>query len=230
MERFIAESRLAASLSHPNVIPVFDAGEDDGLLYIVMQYVDGLDLAQWLSVSGTLDAPLAATLLAQVAGALDAAHDAGLLHRDVKPANILIVNCTPEHAFLADFGLARPIGVDDAALNAAGTVSYMAPEALAGAPLDRRADVYGLAAVAFHCLTGTARRDEDARGERRPALPAAVDVVLTRGLAAAPGERYATAGAFAADLRCALGLAAAPVVAPSPVELPLPGAPTEDLE
>jgi serine/threonine-protein kinase len=219
--RFERESQLAASISHPNVIPVFDAGEDAGLLYIVMQLVDGIDLGRILGRVGALEPTVAARLLSQVASGLDAAHRSGLVHRDVKPANVLIPQDAPEHAFLADFGLARVVGAGTETAAPAGTADYMAPEAVDGRVVDRRADVYGLAAVVYHCLTGQVPFPSDdmravmwahlhaprpvASGQE-PALPAAVDEVIARGLAPDPADRYGEAGAFMADVCGALGV------------------------
>ena len=152
-ERFQRESRMAAAIDHPNVIPVYEAGEEDGRLYLVMRWVAGTDLHRLLRAEGKIDPLRAAEIVNQVAGALDAAHQAGLIHRDVKPANVLL---SGEHAYLADFGLTRFAGADTltTAGHFLGTVDYMAPEQFHPGPNDARADVYALGCVLFAALTG----------------------------------------------------------------------------
>ena len=153
-ERFQRESRMAAAIDHPNVIPVYAAGEYDGFLYLVMRYVGGTDLHKLLREEGALEAGRAAQLVAQVAAALDAAHAAGLVHRDVKPANVLLAD---EHAYLSDFGLTRLAGSDTQLTESGrwiGTVEYCSPEQLRGERTDARADVYSLGCVLFAALTG----------------------------------------------------------------------------
>ena len=145
---------MAAAIDHPNVIPVYEAGEEDGRLYLVMRWVAGTDLHKLLRAEGRIDPLRAALIVNQVAGALDAAHAAGLIHRDVKPANVLL---SGEHAYLADFGLTRFAGADSNLTTAGhflGTVDYMAPEQFHPGPNDARADVYALACVLFAALTG----------------------------------------------------------------------------
>lgn len=206
-ERFVGEARAAARVSHPHVVPVFDAGDDGGLLYIALQYVDGIDLDGALRRLGPLDACYAARLMHQVGGALDAAHALGIVHRDVKPANVIISAADPEHAYLTDFGLARAAG-DPVERGMAGTADYLAPEQAGGGAVDRRADVYALAAVVYHCLTGAppfesgdratvleAHRSalRPAPSRRRGDLPASLDTVVARGMAIDPNDRYASA-------------------------------------
>ena len=150
-ERFTREAKLAASLDHAHVLPVYDAGEADGELYLAMRFVEGVDLAALLAAEGRLEAGRAGRLLAQVSLALDAAHAAGLVHRDVKPANILIATQDgEEHAYLSDFGLTIHVSAGER-LTAAGlfigTVSYAAPEQLRGEGVDARTDVYALGCV-----------------------------------------------------------------------------------
>ena len=148
-ERFLRESRLAASLEHPNVVPIHDAGEIDGQLYIAMRLVDGTDLKQLLR-EGPLDPARAIHIVEQIAGALDAAHARGLVHRDVKPSNVLLDE--HEHAYLADFGLSRYLGEAGAALgaeNSLGTIDYVAPEQIRGEEIDGRADVYALGCLLY---------------------------------------------------------------------------------
>src|SRR6478735_8403092 len=154
-ERFQRESRMAAAIDHPNVIPVYEAGEEDGRLYLVMRWVAGTDLHRELRAGGRMHPDRAALIVTQVAGALDAAHTAGLIHRDVKPGNVLL---SGEHAYLADFGLTRFAGGDSGLTTGGhflGTVDYMAPEQFHPGPNDGRADVYALGCVLFATLTGT---------------------------------------------------------------------------
>jgi YVTN family beta-propeller protein len=165
--RFERESRLAASLDHPNIIPVYAAGEHDGVLFIVMRFVDGTDLRALLAAEGALDPARAAGVVAQVASALDAAHERGLVHRDVKPANILVAaRGGGEHTYLTDFGLTKRTA-SDSGLTAAGewvgTLDYVAPEQVRGEAVDGRADVYALGCVLYELLTGRVpfQRDDD---------------------------------------------------------------------
>jgi serine/threonine protein kinase len=143
-ERFLVESRLAAALEHPNVVPIHDAGEADGQLYLAMRYVEGADLKRLLKEEGTLEPTRAIAICAQVAEALDAAHARGLVHRDVKPSNVLVAEATSgEHAYLTDFGLAKDLagGGLTASDQLFGTVDYVAPERIEGHDVDSRADV-----------------------------------------------------------------------------------------
>src|SRR5688572_4270250 len=206
-ERFQRESRMAASIDHPNVIPVYAAGEHDGSLYLVMRYVAGTDLHALLRGRGAVEPERAAELVAQVAAALDAAHAAGLVHRDVKPANVLLAG---EHAYLSDFGLTRLAGSDTSLTESGrwiGTVEYSSPEQLRGERTDARADVYSLGCVLFAALLG---RPPFANGTvpatmlahlhdappRPSALgaPAEFDRVMARALAKRPDDRYPSAG------------------------------------
>ena len=227
-ERFLRESELAATIDHPNVLPVYDAGETDGVLWIAMRYVDGTDLAALLEREASLTPGQALALCGQVAAALDAAHARGLVHRDVKPANILLAmeEGAVTHAYLADFGLTRRIGGArglTASGQVLGTIDYVAPEQVEGGPVDGRADQYALGCVLFECLTGVVpfRRDGELAvlwahvndppprvTEHRPDLPAALDDVMGRALAKAPGDRYPSCGALIATAQAALGGAA----------------------
>src|ERR1700730_15890316 len=157
-ERFKREMRVAASLHHPNVVGIHYAGEHDGLLFLVMDFVHGTDLHQLLRKSGALEPDRAVDLLAQFAAALDAAHGKGLVHRDVKPANILItVRDGEEHAYLTDFGLAKrsdTVGALTQQGAVVATVDYMAPEQVTGAVTDARTDIYALGCVLYQMLTG----------------------------------------------------------------------------
>jgi len=236
-ERFLRESELAAAIDHPNVLPVYDAGETDGALWIAMRYVDGIDLAALLARDGPLVPEQALGIGGQVAGALDAAHVRGLVHRDVKPANILLAveDGVVAHAWLADFGLTRRIGgargltVSGQVL---GTIDYVAPEQVEGGPVDGRADQYALGGVLFECLTGVVpfRRDGELAvlwahvhdppphvTEHRPDLPAALDDVTGRALAKAPGDRYPSCEALVPTAQAALtGTTGRPAPPPRP--------------
>jgi serine/threonine-protein kinase len=223
--RFIRESRMAAAIDDPNILPIHEAGEIAGVLFIAMRYVEGTDLEQRLR-GGALPADQVVHLLGQVASALDAAHARGLIHRDVKPANILIAGALGddrgEHAYLADFGLTKSRGGETDLTRAGsllGTLDYMAPEQLEGRELDGMADQYALAAIAFRALTHRLPfpRDSDvavitahlhepppSASALAPDLPGEVDAVITRGMAKAPGDRYGSCGEFMAELRRAL--------------------------
>src|SRR3954471_4642147 len=206
--RFVRESRAAASIEHPNVIPIFSAGEDQDVLYISMRFVDGEDLRALLRREGPLEPRRAARLVAQIGDALDAAHERGLVHRDVKPANVLL---TPtDHAYLTDFGLTKRVGEGATQVSRpggwVGTLGYVAPEQIRGAPIDARADVYALGAVLYHALTGappfSADSDEatmwrhlnDDPPRVGGDVPAGFDAVIRRSLAKRPEDRYPSAG------------------------------------
>src|ERR671930_314299 len=156
--RFLRESQLAASLDHPNVVPVYEAGEAEGLLYIAMRHVVGTDLKALLRTEGALEPELALRLVGQVANALDAAHERGLVHRDVKPSNVLLTGRpTEEHCYLADFGLSTSASDRSVAdpQKIVGTIDYVAPEQIRGDDVDGRADVYALGCLLFETLTGS---------------------------------------------------------------------------
>jgi serine/threonine-protein kinase len=223
-ERFLHESRLAASIDHPNVIPIYEADEADGLLYIAMRLVAGTDLRGLLAREGRLPPERALDLVGQAASALDAAHAADLLHRDVKPGNILLAagETTREHVYLSDFGLAVSAGAGGPPEEGSfqGTAEYAAPEQIEGHP-EARSDVYSLACVLYECLAG-----EPPFGRRRPlatlwahlneeppplsercsGCPPEVDAVLAAALAKSPAERPSTCGELAARVRAAFGL------------------------
>ena len=212
--RFQSESRTAASIENPRVVTVFGAGERDGLLYVAMQYVPGRDLGRLISARGPVAADDAAQLIAQVADGLDAVHEAGLVHRDVKPANVLVGE--PETfgdeatAYLTDFGLAK-LAASTSGLTATGevigTIDYMAPEQIENRRVDARTDVYALGCVLFHAVTGEVpfpERESSAKmwahlNEAPPAVAsgggrAALDPVIRRAMAKDPAERYPSAG------------------------------------
>ncbi|HEV2711665.1 MAG TPA: serine/threonine-protein kinase, partial [Gaiellaceae bacterium] len=208
--RFLQESRLAASIDHPHVIPIHAAGERDGVPYLVMQYIAGDDARGLVRRVGPVDPARAARIVAQVAEALDAAHAAGLVHRDVKPANVLLA--VGDHAYLTDFGLSRHLRSTSgptASGRWVGTADYVAPEQIRGGHVDARADVYALGCVLFFLLTGEVpfpRLDDEARlwahltePPRRvsvvaSSVPHAFDAVIERALAKAPDDRYPSAG------------------------------------
>jgi hypothetical protein len=206
-ERFQRESRMAAAIDHPNVIPVYAAGEQDGSLYLVMRYVGGTDLHALLREQGALSPAHAADVVAQVAAALDAAHRAGLVHRDVKPANVLLAG---NHAYLSDFGLTRLAGSDSGLTEEGrwlGTVEYCSPEQLRGHRTDARADVYSLGCVLYAALTGgppfangtvpatmLAHLNDTPPRPSSHGVPREFDRVIARALAKAPEDRYPSAG------------------------------------
>jgi len=224
--RFAREARAVAAVDHPHIIPLYEAGEAGGVLFIAMRFVAGDDLRVVVGREGSLRSRRAAAFISPVASALDAAHGAGLVHRDVKPANMLVDvgPGRPEHVYLSDFGLARGVwslGGPTRAGQFLGTPDYAAPEQINGRPVDGRADQYALACVAYTLLSGSRpfEREEPMAAlyahlfappprltSVRPDLPAAVDQVLARGLAKAPEDRYGSCGAFADALREALGV------------------------
>jgi hypothetical protein len=223
--RFVHESRMAASIEHPNIIPIYEAGEAEGLLFLAMRYVEGPDLGKLL-IDGPLAPRRTVNLLGQAAAGLDAAHARGLVHRDVKPGNILVAaGLTPgsgEHAYLCDFGLIKPFDTpSDLTFSGQffGTVPYMPPEQIQGDPLDGRSDVYALGCVAYRCLTGSLpfRRDSDMATveahlheppprvtDLRPDLPPALDPVVARAMAKSKHDRYGTCAELVGALRDAL--------------------------
>jgi serine/threonine-protein kinase len=240
--RFRRESALAARLSEPHIIPIHDYGEIDGRLFIEMRLVVGRDLARMLAEQGPMRPARAVDIVGQVARALDAAHADGLIHRDVKPSNVLITGKDgDEFAYLMDFGIART-SVDtggSALITAAGervgTLDYMAPERFGEGPIDGRADVYSLACLLFQALTGAKpfrgeglpamvyahlNLDPPRPSTQRPGVPVALDGVIARGMAKDPERRYPTAGALAAAARAALETPMAER-APPPVTPPL---------
>jgi len=222
--RFVRESRFAASLEHPNIVPIYDAGESDGLLYIAMRLVRGTDLAGFLGAAGPLEPTAAMDLLAPAASALDAAHAAGLIHRDVKPANFLLATGRDghQHVYLADFGLtkrASALAQLTVSGTFVGTMEYSSPEQIRGEKLDSRSDLYALGCVAYQCLTGSppfVRNDEAALLWAHLAVdPAPVsahcpnlagaDAVIARCLAKSPENRFDSCGQFIdalADAAC----------------------------
>jgi serine/threonine protein kinase len=248
-KRFAGEALAAAAVDHPHIIPVYDAGEADGYQYIAMRFVAGDDLHAVIRREGGLPPRRVAAFVSPVASALDAAHESGLVHRDVKPANILVDARPgrPDHVYLSDFGVARRMrSVSGLTVPGMflGTPDYAAPEQASGRPVDGHGDQYALACVAYELLSGSVPfiRDEPMLvlwahvsdppprlTAVRPDLPAAVDAVLARALEKLPERRYDSCGDFADALREALGVepydprrptARVPVVAPAPAPAP----------
>jgi protein kinase-like protein len=236
--RFRRESRAAASVHHPHVIPIHRAGEVGGQLFLVMQHVAGTDLRELIERSGRLEPGLVADVVEQVAGALDAAHRLGLVHCDVKPANVLVDDSGDQpHAYLTDFGLTRPVGSGERITETGvllGSFDYMAPELFDGRPAGVASDVYALGCVVFHALSGAVPHPRPNLGAviaahlqapapglggavGDPGLRAALDAVVARAVAKAPADRFPSAGALAAALRAA-------VARNGPAPRPEPGA------
>jgi hypothetical protein len=225
-ERFTRESRLAASLDHPNVIPIYEAGDEGGVFYIAMRFVGGSTLKHVLETDGPLPAARAASVMSQVSSALHAAHEEkGLVHRDVKPANILVVSGHGaeggDHVYLSDFGIAkqRAAGALTKTGMFVGTADYAAPEQIEGRELDRRADVYALGCVLYETLTGAPTYEKDSEvalmyahllepppqvTHKRPDLSPEIDAVVAKAMAKSPDDRYATTLEFATAMRKAL--------------------------
>jgi serine/threonine protein kinase len=226
--RFLEESRIAASLNHPNVIPIYDMGSQDGLLYIAMRYVSGTDMRQIIKKRGRIQPETALFLLGQAARALDAAHRQGLVHRDVKPGNLLIERGSddgdPDHVYLADFGITKH-AMSRTGLTSTGqflgTIDYVAPEQIRGTSVLGVADQYSLGCVLYECLTGRVPFEKDldaaiiwAQVEEtptmptvlRPDLPPEIDDVFRRVLSKQPGDRYRSCREFIDAARMALGI------------------------
>jgi serine/threonine-protein kinase len=233
-ERFIRESQLAASLDHPNIIPIYDAGEAEGFLYIVMRHVEGPDLRSLIEQEGPL--PLGQTLfyMEQVARALDQAHERGLVHRDVKPGNILIAK-PADRVYLTDFGVVKETSSRGLTKTGffLGTFEYAAPEQIEGKPVDGRTDLYALGCVLYECLSGEPPFDAETEGSiihahltesppkltaKRPDLSLAINDVITTAMAKSKEDRYPSCGEFARAIRnAAFGedVARAPLAAPA---------------
>jgi serine/threonine protein kinase len=244
-QRFQRESRVAASIDHPHVIPIFDAGDEDGQLYVAMRYVDGTDLGALVTERGGLDPPEAVDLITQVSDALDAAHRRGLVHRDVKPANVLLESRPSGfHAYLTDFGLVKTVGAASGVVTRTGqylgTPDYAAPEQIMGADVDARTDVYALGCMLYQLIAGKPPFEGDTEvakmfahlsnpppslSEAKPDAPAALDDVIRRALAKEPDKRHGSAGEFAAAARDAIAVAAPTAAAPT---TPSAGAPQAD--
>jgi hypothetical protein len=230
-ERFVRESRTAASIAHPHIIPIYDAGDAEGLLYIAMRYIEGPDLKELTRDRDNLASSRILRIGAQVASALDAAHARGLIHRDVKPANILVEAGAngEDHAYLADFGLTKHVESRSGITGSGqfvGTIDYMAPEQIEGRQVDARVDVYALGCVLFECLAGAPpyrrdtdvavlwahMRDEPPRLSEHAGLPEAVDEVFAKALAKDADDRFSSCGDLVEDLRAALGETVVPTL------------------
>ena len=243
-QRFIRESRLAASLDHPNIVPIYEAGEADGRLFIAMRYVPGSDLKALIAQEGGLPPARILRLFVQIGDALDAAHVLGLVHRDVKPGNILVTSvfetsghAHPDHVYLTDFGLTKRTSSLSGSLTGTGhflgTVDYVSPEQIQGAPVGPNTDMYSLGCVLYECLTGQLpfHRDDDAAvlwahlvtppppiAVARQDLAPAVNDVVARAMAKDPEDRYDSCHELVRDLEFALDVsieAAEPTLAPS---------------
>jgi serine/threonine-protein kinase len=247
--RFIQESRIAAATEHPHIIPVFNAGEADGVLYIAMRYISDGDVRALIDRVGPLPAARACALIAQAASALDAAHARGLVHRDVKPTNMLLElseTSRPDHLYLSDFGLAKPSSAA-AGLTMTGqffgTVDYVAPEQIQSQPLDGRTDQYALACTSFEMLSGSPPFQREngmavisahlsgpppSLSAAQPGIPAAADRVIAKALAKSPADRYERCLDFAEALLAACrpgGTGAGPGQPHPPTQLAMPAAP-----
>jgi tRNA A-37 threonylcarbamoyl transferase component Bud32 len=246
-ERFVRESLIAASLDHPNVIPIYDAGEFEGLLYIAMRYVQGPQLKTVVQTSGPLPPDRLIPIMAQIGGALDAAHVRGLIHRDVKPGNILVDTIggqePSDHVYLCDFGLTKQASSHSGLTQTGqfmGTIDYIAPEQIEGRDVDARTDIYSLGCVLYECLTGSVpfKRPTEAAvlwahiqdqpipvAERNPELPAEIDSVIDRALDKAPDARYQSCGELVAALRSVFGVplsSSTPVIPAAMANTPVP--------
>ncbi len=234
--RFIREAHMAANIEHPNIVPLYDAGEIDGVLYLAMRVIRGTDLRRVIDDEGTLEPARTMAIMRQVASALDAAHRAGLVHRDVKPGNILLAtDGDEEHAYLSDFGLTKQASSDSGLTKTGtflGTVDYVAPEQIRGHEVDGRTDQYSLGCVLYECLTGSVPfvKDQDVAtlfahvedepprvSTMRPELPEAVSDVVARAMAKQRDARFDTCQAFVQAARTALREPARPPPAPTVV-------------
>jgi predicted Ser/Thr protein kinase len=234
-ERFVRESHIAAAIDHPNIIPIYDAGEADGLLYIAMRFVQGPDLKEILK-RGDLGVGRTIFLIEQLASALDSAHTHSLVHRDVKPGNVLLEEST-DHVYLTDFGVAKQTTARGLTSTGhfLGTVEYAAPEQIEGGPVDSRTDVYALGCVLYECLTGSPPFSQGTEHavlhahlvdpppsvtRVRPELPLAFDGVIATAMAKDPDDRFSSCGELARAARNAASGASRRVDgrAPSPVE------------
>ncbi|WP_190819096.1 serine/threonine-protein kinase [Saccharopolyspora pogona] len=230
-ERFVDEARNTSAIDHANIVPLYDFGEVNGMLYIAMRLVDGSDLASLIK-DGPISPKRALELLSQVAEALDMLHERGLVHLDLKPANVLVTSreSVHEHVYLADFGLTRrgATGHRTASGDFLGSPTYAAPEHLRGEPVDGRTDQYALSCMLFACLTGRSpfrgQVQEVIQGhlgaEPPPAtalvvLPGSIDEVLRRGMSKSPDQRFGNCKELVAAARAALGPAAGDAPPPS---------------
>ncbi|MGB7686810.1 MAG: serine/threonine-protein kinase, partial [Solirubrobacterales bacterium] len=221
--RFAEESRIAAAIEHPNVVPIYAAGEEEGVPFIAMRFVSGSDLGRRIAREGRLEPEPAVALIAQIGNGLDAIHAAGLVHRDVKPANVLLSGEEgAEHAYITDFGVARNVATQSGLTQTGrfvGTLDYVAPEQISGGEVDARADVYALGCLLFKLLTGEVPFPRDGEAARlyahlndpppAPSLyaqevPMALDDVVVRAMSKEPGDRYPSAGDLGRAAQAAL--------------------------
>jgi hypothetical protein len=221
--RFAEESRVAASIEHPNVVPIYAAGREGEVPFIAMRYVSGADLAQRLAREGRLEPRAAVELIAQIGNGLDAIHAAGLVHRDVKPANVLLSGGDrAEHAYITDFGVARNVSTESGLTQTGrfvGTLDYVAPEQISGGAVDARADVYALGCLLFKLLTGEVPFPKESEAARLfahlndpppapslyvPAVSMALDDVAIRAMSKGPEDRYPSAGDLGRAAQAAL--------------------------
>jgi hypothetical protein len=221
--RFAEESRIAASIEHPNVVPIYAAGEEDGVPWIAMRFVAGSDLQRRVAREGGLEPADAVSLIGQIGNGLDAIHAAGLVHRDVKPANVLLSGeAGGEHAYLTDFGVARNVATQSGLTQTGrfvGTLDYVAPEQISGEPIDARVDVYALGCLLFKLLTGEVPFPREGEAARlyahlhdpppapslyAPAVPMALDDVVVRAMSKSPEDRYPSAGDLGRAAQAAL--------------------------
>ena len=221
--RFAEESRIAASIEHPNVVPIYAAGEEDGVPWIAMRYVPGSDLGRRITREGRLEPAQAVALIAQVGNGLDAIHAAGLVHRDVKPANVLLSGDPgAEHAYITDFGVARNVATQSGLTQTGrfvGTLDYVAPEQISGEPVDARVDVYALGCLLFKLLTGEVPFPREGEAARlyahlndpppapslyEPSVSMALDDVVARAMSKSPDDRYPSAGDLGRAAQAAL--------------------------
>jgi len=220
--RFAEESRIAASIEHPNVVPIYAAGEEAGVPYIAMRYVAGADLARRLVREGRLSPRVAVDLIAQIGNGLDAIHAAGLIHRDVKPANVLLSGDEADHAYITDFGVARNVATESGLTQTGrfvGTLDYVAPEQISGGEIDARVDVYALGCLLFKLLTGEVPFPKEGDAARLfahlndpppapslyvPEVSMALDDVVIRAMSKSPNDRYPSAGDLGRAAQAAL--------------------------
>jgi hypothetical protein len=220
--RFAEESKIAASIEHPNVVPIYAAGEEAGVPYIAMRYVAGADLAKRLLREGRLEPAEAVEIVVQVGNGLDAIHAAGLVHRDVKPANVLLSGAEATHAYLTDFGVARNVSTESGLTQTGrfvGTLDYVAPEQISGGEIDARVDVYALGCLLFKLLTGEVPFPKDGEAARLyahlndpppapslyvPEVSMALDDVVIRAMSKSPEDRYPSAGDLGRAAQAAL--------------------------
>src|SRR5712691_1482440 len=239
-ERFVRESKLAATLDHPNIIPIYDAGEAEDCLYIAMRHVEGGDLGTLIKKEGPLALGQTIFFVEQVAGALDQAHSQGLVHRDVKPANILIARPS-DRVYLTDFGVVKQTATPGLTKTGyfLGTFAYAAPEQIERKPIDGRTDIYALGCMLYECLSGDPPFDAETEAsmlhahlvepppkltKKRPDLPQAINDVIGTAMAKAKEDRYPTAGELVRALR-AVALGTTGVRETTRFDAPAPGGP-----